>query len=151
MTFSVEDTNGTGLPAVPLPHAALSFLGVSCLDLEMCCFNMQIKIIRTCFPLRKTRFGLYWFGAGNRTRTCTAMPEEPKSTESTNSTMPAYMGLFYHGVGRLSILLREVYKLYNSFHLFPLTFWMDACKIDLVWCTLPQCSLGGSVSLSIRR
>ena len=29
-------------------------------------------------------------GAGDRTRTCTAMPEEPKSTESTNSTTPAY-------------------------------------------------------------
>ena len=29
------------------------------------------------------------FGAGDRTRTCTAMPEEPKSTESTNSTTPA--------------------------------------------------------------
>ena len=29
-------------------------------------------------------------GAGNRTRTCTSKTEEPKSTESTNSTMPAY-------------------------------------------------------------
>ena len=29
------------------------------------------------------------FGAGDRTRTCTAKPEEPKSTESTNSTTPA--------------------------------------------------------------
>ena len=29
-------------------------------------------------------------GAGDRTRTCTAKPEEPKSTESTNSTTPAY-------------------------------------------------------------
>ena len=38
----------------------------------------------------KTRFGLYWFGAGNRTRTCTLLAVEPKSTESTNSTMPAY-------------------------------------------------------------
>ena len=29
-------------------------------------------------------------GAGNRTRTCTLLAVEPKSTESTNSTMPAY-------------------------------------------------------------
>ena len=38
-------------------------------------------------------------GAGDRTRTCTAMPEEPKSTESTNSTTPAYsfVPLFLHG------------------------------------------------------
>lgn len=28
-------------------------------------------------------------GAGNRTRTCTPEAVEPKSTESTNSTMPA--------------------------------------------------------------
>ena len=33
---------------------------------------------------------LFYFGAGDRTRTCTAKPEEPKSTESTNSTTPAY-------------------------------------------------------------
>lgn len=30
------------------------------------------------------------YGAGNRTRTCTLLAVEPKSTESTNSTMPAY-------------------------------------------------------------
>ena len=30
------------------------------------------------------------YGADDRTRTCTAMPEEPKSTESTNSTTSAY-------------------------------------------------------------
>lgn len=29
------------------------------------------------------------YGAGNRTRTCTLLAVEPKSTESTNSTMPA--------------------------------------------------------------
>ena len=41
------------------------------------------------------------FGAGDRTRTCTAMPEEPKSTESTNSTTPAKKKrpLFLHGGG----------------------------------------------------
>ena len=33
--------------------------------------------------------GALFFGAGDRTRTCTAKPEEPKSTESTNSTTPA--------------------------------------------------------------
>ena len=41
-------------------------------------------------PTGKIWFGLYWFGAGNRTRTCTLLAVEPKSTESTNSTMPAY-------------------------------------------------------------
>ena len=30
------------------------------------------------------------FGAGDRTRTCTPKVEEPKSSESTNSTTPAY-------------------------------------------------------------
>ena len=30
------------------------------------------------------------YGAGDRTRTCTSKTEEPKSTESTNSTTPAY-------------------------------------------------------------
>ena len=40
-------------------------------------------------PIKKIWFGLYWFGAGNRTRTCTLLAVEPKSTESTNSTMPA--------------------------------------------------------------
>ena len=40
-------------------------------------------------PTGKIWFGLYWFGAGNRTRTCTLLAVEPKSTESTNSTMPA--------------------------------------------------------------
>ena len=41
------------------------------------------------------------FGAGDRTRTCTAKPEEPKSTESTNSTTPAKKKrpLFLHGGG----------------------------------------------------
>ena len=34
--------------------------------------------------------GCFFDGAGNRTRTCTSKTEEPKSTESTNSTMPAY-------------------------------------------------------------
>ena len=34
-----------------------------------------------------------FFGAGNRTRTCTSKTEEPKSTESTNSTMPALLFL----------------------------------------------------------
>lgn len=36
------------------------------------------------------RTSLSLFGAGNRTRTCTLLAVEPKSTESTNSTMPAY-------------------------------------------------------------
>lgn len=31
------------------------------------------------------------YGAGNRTRTCTLLAVEPKSTESTNSTMPAFL------------------------------------------------------------
>ena len=42
------------------------------------------------------------FGAGDRTRTCTAKPEEPKSTESTNSTTPACClqpGYFIMGTG----------------------------------------------------
>ena len=38
-------------------------------------------------------------GAGNRTRTCTLLAVEPKSTESTNSTMPAKKPLFLHGGG----------------------------------------------------
>ena len=44
----------------------------------------------------------FYFGAGDRTRTCTAKPEEPKSTESTNSTTPAYClqpGYFIMGTG----------------------------------------------------
>ena len=52
------------------------------------------------------RFGLFFFGAGNRTRTCTLLAVEPKSTESTNSTMPAFCfglwKLFYHRTFRLS-------------------------------------------------
>ena len=45
---------------------------------------------------------LFYFGAGDRTRTCTAKPEEPKSTESTNSTTPACClqpGYFIMGTG----------------------------------------------------
>ena len=45
------------------------------------------------------------FGAGDRTRTCTALPEEPKSTESTNSTTPAYLLVLYHDCGRIVNLL----------------------------------------------
>ena len=49
-------------------------------------------------PKKRAPSGALFFGAGDRTRTCTAKPEEPKSTESTNSTMPAYLitGSFYH-------------------------------------------------------
>ena len=36
-------------------------------------------------------------GAGNRTRTCTLLAVEPKSTESTNSTMPAFLALCRDG------------------------------------------------------
>ena len=38
---------------------------------------------------KRTGISRFFFGAGNRTRTCTSKTEEPKSTESTNSTMPA--------------------------------------------------------------
>ena len=41
-------------------------------------------------PKKRAPSGALFFGAGDRTRTCTAKPEEPKSTESTNSTTPAY-------------------------------------------------------------
>ena len=42
-------------------------------------------------------------------------------------------------------------QIVQIFSLFPLTFRHRACKIELVWCTLPQCFSVRSVSLSIRR
>ena len=65
------------------------------------------------------------------------------------------MGLFYHGGWWLSIvtvsLSRPWGQIVQIFSLFPLTFRHRACKIELVWCTLPQCFSVRSVSLSIRR
>ena len=42
-------------------------------------------------------------------------------------------------------------QIVQIFSLFPLTFRHRACKIESVWCTLPQCFSVRSVSLSIRR
>ena len=59
--------------------------------------------VRVCRLYQKREpLGALFFGAGDRTRTCTAKPEEPKSTESTNSTTPAYClqpGYFIMGTG----------------------------------------------------
>ena len=129
-------------------------------------------------PLKEVPF---LFGAGNRTRTCTSKTEEPKSTESTNSTMPAFFvdsfstdnGLILSwggGVVNQEYPLKlpvgsigEVHtalpprlrggaiKLYKYFPFSPLTFWEVACKIVLVWCTLPQYFCGHCVSLINRR
>ena len=94
-------------------------------------------------------------GAGNRTRTCTLLAVEPKSTESTNSTMPAYSvslrvytaggprrrglgirpqqhrripaALFYHGGRRLSIGMDQ------SFHLLMrLRIWAVSLALSLL-------------------
>lgn len=41
-------------------------------------------------PIKKIRFGLYWFGAGGRTRTGTVLlPVDFESTTSANSITPA--------------------------------------------------------------
>ena len=105
------------------------------------------------------------YGAGNRTRTCTLLAVEPKSTESTNSTMPAFFlpdapPLASHPAFRviltrtlvnvnpldfsflqpvLPILPGEeaLYRnLYRLFAFLFLTFPPNASRIDSVWCTL---------------
>ena len=58
--------------------------------------------VRRPDPKKESPRGALFFGAGDRTRTCTAKPEEPKSTESTNSTTPACClqpGYFIMGTG----------------------------------------------------
>ena len=100
----------------------------------------------------------------------------PKSTESTNSTMPAYSfvpliftrGGTRGGAYRLihaGCILSRQRRLVNrnrryprfcplsggkksvKLHHLPLTFRVAASKIDSVWCTLAQYVLGISVSL----
>ena len=49
--------------------------------------------IRTRLPLRKIGFGLYWFGAGDRTRTGT--PSLAVDFESTTSTIPSHRQIVF--------------------------------------------------------
>ena len=66
-----------------------------------CCIYMGSSPVAR-IPKKRAPAGALFFGAGDRTRTCTAKPEEPKSTESTNSTTPAYClqpGYFIIGTG----------------------------------------------------
>ena len=55
------------------------------------------QMIRTRNPNGNLDSDHFLFGAGNRTRTCTLLAVEPKSTESTNSTMPAFLALCRDG------------------------------------------------------
>ena len=80
-------------------------------------------------------------GAGNRTRTCTLLAVEPKSTESTNSTMPAYKCMPTSiDLGILSfskIFVNSHPACLSNMMKKSLTMCPVASKITVVWCMLP--------------
>lgn len=84
-------------------------------------------------PIKKIRFGLYWFGAGGRTRTGTVLlPVDFESTTSANSITPACPNVQFRILaGRLcSVNFPAILKwLKQSFKKSR-----EACKAELLQC-----------------